>query len=91
MRICLRCQFSPLPSCEDCLPAAASAGKAASYQVPKEEEFRWPVCGGQQFLVNEPLDSVLHAACEDEDRRDFTSLEFGSVFWQYQAAGGLLA
>jgi len=43
--------FSPLPSCEDCLPAAASAGKVASYQVPKERRISaaglgWPGCGG---------------------------------------------
>lgn len=83
--------FSPLPSCEDCLPAAASAGKAASYQVPKEEEFRQLGCGVQPFLVNEPLASVLCAAYEDEEGEDFSPLEFGSVFWQYQAAGRLLA
>lgn len=69
--------FSPLPSCEDCLPAAASAGKAASYKVPKEEEFRQLGCGGQPCLVNEPLAS---AACEDAEEKDFTPLEFVSLF-----------
>lgn len=83
--------FSPLPSCEDCLPAAVSAGKAASYQVPKEELFRRPGCGGQPFLVNEPLASAPCAACEGEEGKDFTPLEFVSVLWQCQAAGRLLA
>lgn len=51
----------------------------------------WLGCSDQPLLVNEPLASALRAACEDEEGKDFTPLESVSVFWQYQAAGNLLA
>lgn len=68
--------FSPLPSCEDCLPAAARAGRAASYQVPREEEFRRLGCSGQLFLAKEPLASMLRTACEDEEGKNFIPFYF---------------
>lgn len=55
------------------MPAAVSTRKAASYQVPKGEEFRQQDCGGHPFLLNElwPQHCV-----QPEEGRDFTHLEF---------------
>lgn len=57
------------------MPAAVSTRKAASYQEPKEEEFRQQGCGGHPFLVDElwPQHFV-----QPEEGRDFTCLEFVS-------------